>query len=113
MVISCGQVPPTITSLKVMIGAPSQLSVAVALPVLEGLVLAVHSIVIFAGHVMMGTWLSLMVIICSQVSLLKQSSIAIQVLMIVYAWAHEPPTVTSLKVMVGVTSQLSVAVASP
>jgi hypothetical protein len=47
-----------VTSLKVIAGVLSQLSVAVALPVLAGNVLAVHSIVIFGGHVINGAWLS-------------------------------------------------------
>lgn len=41
IVSSCGQAPATITSLEVMIGI-AQLSVAVAVPVLAGNVLAVH-----------------------------------------------------------------------
>ena len=42
MVLSCGHAPPTDTSLDVMVGVASQLSVAVALPVVAGNVLAVH-----------------------------------------------------------------------
>ena len=58
IVNSCGHDPPIVTSLKVIPGVVSQLSVAVALPVLAGNVLAVHSIVIFGGHVITGAWLS-------------------------------------------------------
>jgi hypothetical protein len=42
MVLSCGHAPAKVTSVKVMAGAPSQLSEAVAAPVLAGNVLAVH-----------------------------------------------------------------------
>ena len=42
MVSLCGQFPPVVTSLKVIVGVASQLSVAVAVPVLAGNVLAVH-----------------------------------------------------------------------
>ncbi len=55
IVLSCGHAPPTLTSLKVIEGVESQLSVAVALPVLAGAVLAEHSIVIFIGQVISGT----------------------------------------------------------
>ena len=59
IVYSCGQVgEATVTSLNVIVGIASQLSVAVALPVFEGKVLAVHSIVVFAGHVIIGAVLS-------------------------------------------------------
>ena len=52
-----------VTSLYVTTGAGSQLSVAVAFPVLDGSVLAVHSMVIFGGHsVMTGGVLSSTVI---------------------------------------------------
>ena len=42
MVNSCGHAPPATTSLETMTGALSQLSVAVAVPVFAGNVLAVH-----------------------------------------------------------------------
>ena len=42
IVLSCGHAPLTVTSLDVMVGVESQLSVAVAVPVLAGNVLAVH-----------------------------------------------------------------------
>ena len=80
--ISCGQAPPTITSVDVMVGTASQLSVAVAVPVLAGNVLAVHSIVNDAGHVMTGGVLSSTVMTCVHELLLPQSSVALQVLVI-------------------------------
>jgi len=42
IVLSCGHVPAAVTSLKLITNVGSQLSVAVAVPVLAGKVLAVH-----------------------------------------------------------------------
>jgi hypothetical protein len=67
MVLSCGQAPATVTSENVIVRTGSQLSVAVAVPVLAGNVLAVHCTVIFAGHVTTGATLSMMVKVCVQV----------------------------------------------
>jgi hypothetical protein len=106
------QDPPTVTSENVKVGVP-QLSVAVGLPVLEGAVLAEHSIVILAGHVIIGAWLSSIAMIWLQVELLPQLSVAVHVLVIVLSCGHEPPIVTSPKVMIGAESTLSVAVALP
>jgi hypothetical protein len=58
IVRSAGQIPPIVTSEKVIDGFPLQLSVAVAVPVFAGKVLAVQSIVIFPGQVITGAWLS-------------------------------------------------------
>ena len=58
MVYSCGQAPPTVTSLCAMIGKGSQISVAVADPVLAGNVFAVHAMVTLGGQVNMGSVLS-------------------------------------------------------
>ena len=57
IVLSCGQAPAIVASLKVIVGVASQ-SVAVAEPVLIGNVLAVHCIVKFAGHIIAGGVLS-------------------------------------------------------
>jgi hypothetical protein len=51
--------------------------------------------------------------ICAQVLEFPQSSIAVNVLVIVFSCGQMPPTVTSENPMVGVASQLSVAVALP
>ena len=112
MVRSCGQMPPTVTSLKVMVGVASQ-SVAVADPVLAGNVLAVHCIVKLAGQEITGGVLSSTTIVCIQLLELPQSSVATQVRVMVLSCGHAPPAVTSLNVTVGVPSQLSVAVAVP
>ena len=52
---SCAHTPPSAASENVTDGALSQLSVAVALPVLPGAVLAAHEIVTSAGQVRSGT----------------------------------------------------------
>jgi hypothetical protein len=74
----------------------SQLSVAVALPVFAGSVLAVHSIVTLPGHVIIGAVLSSIRMVWTQLLLLPQSSMAVQVRVIVYSCGHPPPVVTSL-----------------
>lgn len=58
IVLSCGQAPATVKSVKVIVAEASQLSVAVAVPVLAGKVLSVQSTVTLAGHVIAGPWLS-------------------------------------------------------
>jgi hypothetical protein len=113
MIYSCGHPPPTVTSDDVMVGAVSQLSVAVAVPVFAGNVLAVHSIVREAGQVMTGAILSSTVIVCVHELLLPQSSVAAHVLVMIYSCGHPPPTVTSEDVIVGAVSHRSVAVAVP
>ena len=62
---------------------------------------------------MAGAWLSSTTIICVQLLELPQSSVAVQVLVIVLSWGQAPPTLTSLKMTVGVASQLSLAVGLP
>src|SRR5688572_11991230 len=114
MIISWGQEPSSTTSVKVTIGDTSQLSVAVAFPVLEGSVLALHSIVIFAGQVITGAILSPFIpMSCTQVEMLPQSSVADHVLAINVPSGQSASVVTSTKVISGVLSQLSVAVAIP
>ena len=104
-----------VTSVDVMVGVRSQLSVAVAVPLdPPGAVLAVHSIVILGGQkVITGGVLSSTKMVCRHVLELPQSSVALQVRCIVYSCGQAPPMVTSVDVMVGVRSQLSVAVAVP
>jgi hypothetical protein len=57
MTFSCGQIPETITSVDV-IDNVEQTSVAVAVPVFAGKVLAVQSMVTLAGQVIPGAALS-------------------------------------------------------
>jgi hypothetical protein len=113
IVYSCGHPPAAVTSAYVGVTELSQLSVAVALPVLAGSVLAVHSIVTFIGQVIAGAVLSSTVMVWTQLLLLPQSSIAVQVRVIVYSCGHPPAAVTSANVGVTDISQLSVAVALP
>ena len=74
----------------------SQLSVAVALPVFPGSVLAVHSIVMLPGHVISGAVESSTKIVCTQLLELPQSSVARHVRVIVYSCGHPPATVASV-----------------
>jgi len=60
---ACGQDPVMMTSVDVMVGDRSQLSMLVAFPVLAGSELAVHSIVTSAGQEMAGPTLSTTVIV--------------------------------------------------
>src|SRR5689334_14307108 len=102
-----------VTSLEVIVGIGSQLSMAVAVPVLAGNVLPVHWMVTFAGQVNTGGTLSSTTIVCTHAVELPQSSVAVHVRVIVSSCGHWPPTVISVEVIVGVASQLSVAVALP
>ena len=113
IVLSCGQGPATVLSLKLKVGVPSQLSLPVGLPVVAGSVLAVHSMVIFDGQVMEGATLSSTTITCKQVLVFPQSSVAVQVRLIVLSCGHAPATVASRKVNAGLPSQLSVPVGLP
>jgi len=112
MVINTGQTPPIVTSLKVTVGV-LQLSVAVAVPVFGGKLLTEQLIVTLTGHVIVGAWLSSTTMVCVQVFVLPQSSVASHVRVIVLSCGHAPAVVTSEKVMVAEASQLSVAVAVP
>src|SRR6188768_929695 len=114
IVNSCGQAPPTVTSLKLMIGVASQSSVAVALPVSAGSVLAVHSIVMFTGQVISGARLSPgAVMIWIHIEVFPQSSVADHVLKIVLSMGQIASCTISTKEIVDPSSQLSVAVAIP
>ncbi len=67
IVLSWGHAAPTTTSVKVMVGVKSQLSVAPAVPVLAGNVLALHCMVILIGQEIIGAVLSSMIINCIHV----------------------------------------------
>ena len=85
-----------VTSEKVSVGVKSQKSVAVAVPVLAGSVLAVQVMVIFEGHVINGGVLSVSVIIWTHMLIFPLSSTAIQVRFILYPNAQpEVAMVTS------------------
>ena len=96
IVYSCGHPPATVASEKVTPGT-EQLSVAVAIPVEGGKVLAVHSIVLLAGHdVIVGGVESSTVMVCIHVEELLHASVARHVRVIVYSCGHDPDAVTSL-----------------
>ena len=67
----------------------------------------------FPGQTIAGGVVSIITITCKQVDELPQSSVALHVRFSVNACGHDPDTVASLIVIVGVASQLSVAVAVP
>ena len=81
IVDSCGQAPEATESSKVRSGSSSQLSVAVASPVLVGSVDSSHSIVTSSGHVMVGGVVSTTVMIWTHSSVLPQASVAVHVRM--------------------------------
>ncbi len=58
-----------------------QLSMAVAEPVFDGLVLASQLIVLLVGHVIVGLVVSWTVMVCSQLFELPQESTAVQILL--------------------------------
>jgi hypothetical protein len=108
-----GQLPFTLTSDELRLTDP-QLSVAVAIPVLSVSVRAWQSMVLFAGQVIVGATLSLIVMICEQVAVLPHTSDALYVLVTVYLFTQLKFDVTSLtKVTVAVPEQLSVVVTDP
>ena len=90
----------------------SHASVAVAVPVLAGKVLAAQDIVTLGGQVIDGEPVSCIVINCVHELEFPQSSIAVNVLVMTICGQSVPLT-TSEKPIVGVASQLSVAVAFP
>jgi hypothetical protein len=65
-----------------IVTVPPQLSVAVAVPVFAGIVLAVHWIVTFGGHVIVGGVFAT-VMTCRHVAVLLQLSVADHVRLIV------------------------------
>ncbi len=106
MLYSFGQVPLVVKSAKVNKGVP-QLSVAVGV-VHDGV--PEHSIVVTPGRPeITGGIVSSTLIVCDAVAVLPQSSVAVQVRVMLYEPAQESVMVTSAKVNTG-TSQLSVAV---
>ena len=115
IVYSGPQPPAKVTSLLNTSGKPLQLSVALAKPVVSVEVSSMHSKVRFAGQVMTGGVVSSTCISWTQVAVLPQSSVAIQVLTSRYSWLQPScvEKVTSLYVTAGDISQLSDEVAVP
>src|SRR6187551_2155817 len=100
--------PGVVESTKVMVTVASHASVAVG-GVNTGT--AGHVIgVVCATHVIVGAVISCTIIVPVQVAVLPQSSVAVQVRVVLYVPTHDPGVVASTNVMVTVASQASVAV---
>ena len=100
-------------STKPILVTPLQESVAVAEPVLLVVGGIVHSSVMSGGQVIAGPTLSLKLIVCRQVELLPQPSVAVQVRSIIGFPVQLFEPKTSLKIMFLTPLQESVAVAAP
>src|SRR5438067_13468860 len=92
---------------------PVHESVAAAEPVLLVVGAIVHSSVMSGGQVIAGPTLSLKLIVCTQVELLPQPSVAVQVRSIIGFPVQLFEPKTSLKIMFLTPLQESVAVAAP
>jgi hypothetical protein len=105
-VYAFGHGPATVASTKVNVGVP-QLSVAVGV---SHMGVSEHSILVTPGKPLItGGVVSSTLITWLAVAVFPQPSFAVQVRVIVYSFGHDPATVASAKVKVGVP-QLSVAV---
>src|SRR5881409_2438159 len=100
-------------SVKVMVTGWPQLSVALALPVLAGAVQSPQARTLSAGQVMTGATVSAKVMCCTQLLLLPQASSAFQVRSMPALPVQLAGVAASVKVIVGLPPQLSVAVALP
>ena len=110
---SAGHTPASVTSEKEILIVGSHASVAVAFPAVEGDVSLPQSTVILAGQEITGGAVSVNEIVCTQETIGLQPSFANQVRVMVNSSIHPPAVAASEKVMVGVPSQLSDAVAIP
>jgi hypothetical protein len=126
---SCAQLPAATLSLKLKAMSLSQLSLAVALPVtpepvdaaiavmstrqLAAVIPGVQLTVESAGQLIAGASSSMTVTTWSQLEMLPQASVAVQVRVITSACAQLPASTLSLSVMLNSLSQLSVALATP
>src|SRR6266516_3091359 len=96
-----------------IVGLGSQLSVAVALPVALGSVEALQSTVVSAGQVMLGAVVSTTLMVCAQLAVLPQVSVAVQVRVMTIAFGQLPGTELSLYPAVRSRLVEEVAVARP
>src|SRR5690349_3543505 len=99
-----------IASENVITTVGSLLSMAVAKPVLLGDVSSEHPKLKLGGHVMTGGVLSWTTIVLLQVDILPQSSVPVQVRVVLYVPGQLPATVASMKVIVTLRSQASVVI---
>ena len=80
---------PLVTSLtKLTVTVPVQLSAALTAAVLAAGTADAHVTVVDAGHVMVGTMLSLTVMVCVHVAVLPQESDAMYIRLMVYLFVH-------------------------
>jgi len=86
---------PTVTGL-VEVVEESQLSVAVAEPVADGSVEAVHSTVTLAGAVTTGAVVSVASMVCWQLAVLPQASVAVHVRVMIVFCGQLPGATLSL-----------------
>src|SRR5438067_241597 len=100
-------------STKLILAIPLHVSLAVAMPVLLVVGGAVHSRVMLVGQVMLGRVVSLKLIVCVQLALLPQPSVAVQVRRIMPLPVQLVLPKASTKLMSAIPLQLSVAVATP
>src|SRR5689334_715373 len=96
-----------------MLATPLQSSLALAVPVLPGAVEAEQSTCTLGGQLISGAWVSLTVIVCTQLEELPQLSVAVQVRAITWLPAQAPGASTSLWPMLATPLQSSVALAVP
>src|SRR5882724_6677753 len=96
-----------------MLVTPPQVSVAVATPVLSVVGATVHSSVMLVGQMMIGGTVSLKLIVCRQLALLPQPSVAVQVRRILALPVQLVRSKASRKVMLAMPLHASVAVADP
>src|SRR5713226_8853286 len=104
------QLPGVAASVEVIVTAPPQLSVAVAVPVLAGAVEAPHCTCLSGGQVITGGVVSTNVMCCTQVLMLLLASVAFHVRSIPACPVQLAGVAASVKVIV-TAPQLSVAVA--
>ncbi len=87
---------PVTASLWLIVGWGSQLSVAVALPVALGSVEALQSTVVSAGQLIFGAVVSTTLMVCAQLAVMPQVSVAVQVRVITFVFGQLPGTELSL-----------------
>src|SRR5690349_18363644 len=99
--------------MKLMLAIPLHVSPAVAAPVLFVVAGVVHSRVIFVGQVILGSVVSLKLIVCTQLALLPQPSVAVQVRRIMPLPVQLVAPKASTKLILAIPLHVSLAVATP
>src|ERR1051325_2323579 len=109
---TAGQVAGSSLSTKVMVTLVSQVSLAVGLPK-TGTEPVTHSFVRSGSHAMTGGVVSMNVMVCTQLALLPQPSVAVQVRRMVALPVQLVPSKASLKTRLVMPLHVSVALATP